>query len=164
MIPVTTRYPSVAVTTPTPRSIEIKRDFAAPPTLVFDAHTKPELVRQWLLGPDGWTMPVCDIDLRVGGEYRYVWRRATSGDEMGLSGRFTAIEAPHLTRGVELFDEDWTGGEAEAETRFDAIDTGTRMTLTITYASEEARDGAAASGMADGLEAGYARLDAVLEG
>jgi Activator of Hsp90 ATPase homolog 1-like protein len=70
------RYPdSFQVTTPTDCEIEITRDFHAPLQLVFEAFTKPELVRQWLLGPSDWSMPVCEIDLKVGGTYRYVWRK-----------------------------------------------------------------------------------------
>ena len=69
-------YPASFKLTPQgDREIVIERDFDAPRPLVFDAFTKPELVRQWLLGPDGWTMPVCEIDLRVGGRYGYVWRK-----------------------------------------------------------------------------------------
>jgi uncharacterized protein YndB with AHSA1/START domain len=66
------------------RELVISRTFNAPVEMVFDAHTKPELVRQWLLGPEGWTMPVCEIDLRPGGRYRYVWKKEKTGDEMGM--------------------------------------------------------------------------------
>ncbi|MGH9367901.1 MAG: SRPBCC domain-containing protein, partial [Thermoanaerobaculia bacterium] len=71
------------VTAPTEREIVMTRVFDAPRELVFDAHTKPELVKRWLLGPDGWSMPVCEIDLRVGGKYRYLWRCDRDGTEMG---------------------------------------------------------------------------------
>jgi len=68
------------------REIVMIRSFNAPSALVFDAFTKPELLRQWLLGPPGWTMPICEIDLRVGGKYRYVWRNVNNGNEMGVGG------------------------------------------------------------------------------
>ena len=91
-------YPeSFKVSTPTDREIEVERDFNAPRQLVFDAFTKPELVRRWLLGPDGWTMPVCEIDLRVGGAYRYVWRKESTGKEMGMGGVFREVVRPEKT-------------------------------------------------------------------
>jgi uncharacterized protein YndB with AHSA1/START domain len=73
---------SFKVSTPSDREIRVTRDFDAPRPLVFDAFTKPELVRRWLLGPPGWTMPLCEIDLRVGGVYRYVWRSEKDGSHL----------------------------------------------------------------------------------
>lgn len=88
-------YPeSFQMTMSSDREIEIARDFHAPRQLVFDAFTKPELVRRWLLGPDGWTMPVCEIDLRVGGSYRYVWRKEGVKD-MGM-GAASSGRSPRL--------------------------------------------------------------------
>lgn len=84
---------NLKVTTPTDREIAMTRVFAAPRRLVFDALTKPELVKQWLLGPPGWTMPVCEIDLRVGGAYRFVWR-GPNGTEMGQEASI-AKSCPH---------------------------------------------------------------------
>ena len=75
------------------REIVIERGFEAPRQLVFDAYTKPELIRKWLLGPEGWTMPVCKVDLRVGGKYRYVWRNQ-HGMEMGMGGEYREIVVP----------------------------------------------------------------------
>ena len=71
----------IEVTTPSEREIVTRRTFNAPRELVFRAHTEPELVKRWLLGPPGWTMPVCRIDLKVGGKYRYVWRSEENGSE-----------------------------------------------------------------------------------
>jgi uncharacterized protein YndB with AHSA1/START domain len=70
---------TLKITTPTEREIVMTRAFDAPRPLVFDAFTKPKLLQRWLLGPDGWSMPVCEIDLRVGGKYRYVWRKDRDG-------------------------------------------------------------------------------------
>src|SRR3990172_6633378 len=98
------------ITAATEREIVMTRVFAAPRQLVFDAHTKPELVKRWLLGPDGWSMPVCDIDLRVGGKYRYVWRRDRDGTEMGMGGVFREIVPPELIVATEKFDESWYPG------------------------------------------------------
>lgn len=149
------------VTTPSDREVVIKRDFDAPVGLVFDCHTKPDLVRRWLLGPPGWTMPVCDIDLKVGGRYRYVWR-GPAGEEMGMGGIYREIAPPGLIVVNEIFDEDWTGGETTVTTRFEEAGGVTRSTVTVLYSSKEARDAAKRSGMADGMEAGYQRLDELL--
>src|SRR5215203_6188793 len=102
---------TLEVTTPTEREIVMTRSFDAPRRLVFDAWTKPELVRQWLLGPPGWTMPVCEIDLRVGGKYRYVWR-GPDGTEMGMGGVHREVLPPEKIVCTQLFDQDWSGGEA----------------------------------------------------
>ncbi len=150
------------ITTPTEREIVMTRAFDAPRHLVFDAWTQPELVRQWMLGPDGWTMPVCEIDLRVGGKYRYVWRRESTASEMGLSGTFREVQAPERLVSTEIFDEDWTGGEALSTLVLTERDGKTTATNTVLYASGEARDGALKSGMADGVSVGYDRLDEVL--
>jgi len=150
------------ITLPSDREIRITRAFDAPRTLVWDAHTKPELVRRWLLGPPGWEMPVCKIDLRVGGEYRYEWEDKDRGKTMGMSGIFTEVVKPERLGTKEKFDDDWTGGETLANQVFTERGGRTTSVMTILYASKEARDGAAATGMTDGMEAGYARLDEVL--
>src|SRR6516162_148795 len=104
-------YPeSFKVSTPTDREIQVERAFNAPRELVFDAFTKPELVRQWLLGPDGWTMPVCEIDLRVGGAYRYVWRKESTATQMGMGGVFLEIVRSEKLVTTEQFDESWYPG------------------------------------------------------
>lgn len=151
----------VAVTTPSDREVMITRGFDAPRALVFEAHTRPELVRRWLLGPIGWSMPVCDIDLRVGGKYRYVWKN-DDGRTMGMGGTFREVAPPEKLVSNELFDDDWTGGETLVTTVFKETRGRTTVTTTVLYASKEARDGALRTGMADGLEAGYARLDELL--
>ena len=93
------------------REIVMTRVFNAPRHLVWDAFTRPELVKPWLLGPDGWSMPVCEIDLRVGGSYRYVWRH-TDGMEMGMGGIYREIQVPERVVATEKFDEAWYPGEA----------------------------------------------------
>lgn len=148
------------VTTPSDREICLVREFAAPRLLVWDCHTKPELVRKWLLGPPGWTMPVCEIDLRVGGKYRYEW--AKDGATMGMGGVFREVVAPERLASSELFDQDWTGGETLATQVFAEKDGRTTLTMVVRYSSKEARDGALATPMLDGMESGYARLDALL--
>lgn len=156
-------YPeSFQISTPSDCEILITRDFAAPRQLVFDAFTKPELVRQWLLGPPGWTMPVCEIDLRVGGLYRYLWRKEETGTEMGMGGVFREIAAPRLLVATEKFDQSWYAGEAIDTTIFLENGAITRIELTVLYESKEARDTAARSGMDQGMAAGYARLEELL--
>jgi uncharacterized protein YndB with AHSA1/START domain len=147
---------------PSDREIVITRRFDAPRQLVWDCHTKPELVRRWLLGPPGWEMPVCEIDLRVGGRYRYAWEDKSRGKTMGVGGVFTEVTAPFRFGAREKFDDDWTGGETQVAQVFMESAGITTLTLTILYASKQARDGAAATGMTDGMEHGYRRLDAVL--
>jgi uncharacterized protein YndB with AHSA1/START domain len=156
------RYPdSFMVSTPSDLEIQVTRDFHAPRQVVFDAFTQPELVRRWLLGPPGWTMPVCEIDLRVGGAYRYVWHK-TGVKDMGIAGTFREIVAPERLVATERFDESWYGGEALDTTVFVATGDLTRVTITIGYESPKARDTARRSGMEHGMAAGYDRLEELL--
>jgi uncharacterized protein YndB with AHSA1/START domain len=156
-------YPeSFGISTPSDLEVRVERDFDAPRALVFEAFTKPELVRRWLLGPDGWTMPVCDIDLRAGGAYRYVWRKESTGEEMGMGGVFREVVRPAKLVATERFDESWYPGEALDTTEFRESGGLTRVTLTVLYESKEARDTASRSGMEHGMVAGYNRLEQVL--
>ncbi len=150
------------ITTPTDRELLVTRTFNAARDLVFDCLTKPDLVRKWLLGPPGWTMPVCEIDLRVDGRFRYVWKKHT-GAEMGMGGVYREIDRPDRIVHNEAFDDDWTGGETLVTTRLHEHSGRTTMAMTVQYASKEARDGALSSGMADGMEHGYTLLDGLLE-
>lgn len=149
------------ITTPSDLEVVITRDFDAPRQLVWDAHTQPDLIRRWLLGPPGWTMPVCEVDLRVGGAYRYVWR-SEEGVEMGMGGTFREVAAPERIVNTQLFDQDWTGGETIGTMVLTEDGGRTHMVNTILYASKAARDGALSTGMTEGMEAGYASLDALL--
>lgn len=162
---------SLEVTTPSEREVLITRSFDAPKQLVFDAHTKPELLKRWLYGPEGWSLDECVIELRAGGRIRYVWRRkpGTKGDpdypdmiEMGLSGTFREVVVPDKTVHTEIFDEDWTGGETTVTTLFEEKNGKTTVRMTVLYKSKEARDMATSTPMAEGMEMGYARLDKIL--
>ena len=143
------------------REIRVTRSFAAPRELVFDCFTKPELVKRWMFGPPGWTFVVCDIDLRVGGAYRFVWR-GPDGVEMGMGGVHREVVRPERVVQTQLFDGGLMGQEAVGTLVLTEKD-GTTATLnTIRYASREDRDGALQSGMDQGMAAGYDRLEAML--
>ena len=130
------------------------RHFKASAQHVFDAHTKPELVRRWLLGPPGCSMTACEIDLRVGGKWRFGWTHPEHGSfEMG--GEFLEIDAPRKFRNSE------SNGEMTSMQVITFVEQGggTLMSQTNTFASTEAREAALATGMADGMEACFAALD-----
>src|SRR2546422_4750991 len=141
------------ITTAGDRELVMTRVFAAPRTLVFDAHTKPELVRRWLLGPPGWSMPVCEIDLRVGGRYRYVWRHDTNGAEMGMGGVYREIVAPERIVNTERFDAAWYPGEAVGTLVLVERGGSTTLTYTMHYESGAARDPVIKSKMGTALAA-----------
>lgn len=149
------------LTYPSQRELTLTRTFDAPRRLVFDAYTKPEMVKQWLFGPDEWPMVHCEIDLRVGSKLRYVWRHKDKGD-MGLSGVFREVEIPELLANTELFDEDWIGGETLLTTTFEDHGGRTTVTATVRYSSAEARDGSLKTGMIEGWSQGHDRLDQFL--
>ena len=155
--------PALQVITRGDREIIMTRAFNAPAHLVFDALTKPELVQRWLLGPDGWTMPVCEIDLKVGGAYRYVWQRTSDGKQMGSRGVFREIVVPHRLVFTELFDEAWYHGECLITSTLSEQAGKTTLTSTMQYASQETRDTVLKSGMESGVSVSYDRLAAIVE-
>lgn len=144
------------------REIVITRVFEAPRRLVFEAYTRPELVKRWLLGPDGWSLPVCEIDLRVGGNYRYVWKNDADGREMGMGGVYREVFPPERIVAAETFDDAWYPGEAVVSIVL--VENGGRTTLTqtILYDSRETRDAVLKSPMQYGLTQSYDRLAKVL--
>jgi uncharacterized protein YndB with AHSA1/START domain len=141
--------------------IVITRRLAAPPPLVFRAHTEPALIRRWMLGPDGWTMPHCHSDPRPGGTFRFDWSNG-QGHSFHATGEYLDLTPFSRIVHVErMFLPDPTP-DSHVETRFDPDGTGTRLTMTMTLPNAEARAAVLASGMEDGLEDSYARLDAIL--
>ncbi|MGD0631190.1 MAG: SRPBCC family protein, partial [Terracidiphilus sp.] len=148
------------MSTPSDREIQVTRVFDAPRALVFEAFTKPELVKRWLLGPPGWSMPVCEIDLKVGGAYRYVWQNDSDGREMGLEGVFREIVSPKLLVATE--NPSWHSSEALDTTTFVEEGDATRMTITVLYQSTEVRDAALKSGMDRGMAMSYDRLEELM--
>lgn len=149
------------LTTSGDREIVVTRSFNAPRSLVWDCHTKPELIKRWLTGPPGWSMSVCEMDLRVGGAYRWVWR-GPDGVEMGMGGVHKEVVPPERLVCTQLFDEDWTGGEAIGTMVFTEADGKTTLRYNLHYSSPEARDAVLKTPMDQGMAAGYERLDALL--
>ena len=156
-----TKTGTLIVTTPTDREIVMTRVFDAPRKLVWEVHTKPELVQRWLLGPDGWSMPVCEMDLRVGGKYRWVWRRDKDGTEMASGGVFQEIVAPERLVSTEQFEQPWYPGEGLNTLVLTEKDGKTTLTQTMRYESREIRDQVLKSGMESGVETSYDRLDEI---
>ena len=150
------------VTKPTDREIVMTRVFDAPRELVFDAFTKPEIVKRWLLAPEGWSLAVCDIDLRVGGAFRYVWRNGADGQEFVVSGVYTEITRPARVVHTEQVDDPECPGESLETWTFDERDGVTTFTMTLVYDSIEACNRALESGMGQGNAACYDRLAALL--
>ena len=139
--------------------IAISRAFDAPRQLVFEAHTKPEHVTQWLLGPEGWTMPVCEIDLRPGGSWRFAWQHS-DGSKLEMTGVYREIVPPERIVNTERWGPEWP--ETVNTTLFTEEDGRTTITQVIRYASKQARDAALATGMMSGIERSYELLDALL--
>jgi len=149
------------VTTPSEREIAMTRVFDAPRSLVFDAWTKPELLRRWLGVRGGWTFAVCEVDLKVGGSYRFVWR-GPDGSEMAMGGVYREIVRPERLVATEKFDEHWYEGEALDTTTFVEHGDKTTATTTVLYASREVRDAVLKSPMDRGVSESYEKLDEVL--
>jgi uncharacterized protein YndB with AHSA1/START domain len=153
------------VTLPSDREVRVTRQFNAPRQLVYDAHTKPELVTKWMLGPPGWSMPVCEMDVREGGNYRWRWKSQEDGKEFGFFGTFNEVKAPAKLTHDEYYDPGDIGGAMPtndpALVTLELNEAGgvTTLVCTIKFSSKEARDGAVSTGMTDGMEMGYARLD-----
>lgn len=145
--------------TPTDREVVITRVVNAPRRLVFEAWTSPKHVPKWLLGPEGWTMPVCEIDLRPGGTWHFVWRKA-DGAEMAMTGTYREVSPPDRLVSTESWGPEWP--ETVNTLRFVEADGQTTITMTITYPSKEARDMALQTGMKEGMDMGFVRLEKVL--
>ena len=149
------------ITTPSDREIAMTRVFDAPRSLVFDAFTKPELLKRWLGVRGGWTFALCEVDLKVGGLYRYVWRGPT-GKEMGMGGVFREIVRPERIVCTEKFDDPWYEGEAVDTMTFVERDGKTTATTMVLASSKAVRDSVLKSPMDKGVAESYDKLDEVL--
>ena len=150
---------TLQVTTPSEREIAMTRVFDAPRSLVFEAWTNPEHVPHWMLGPAGWTMPVCEIDLRPGGAWHFVWRKA-DGAEMAMTGVYREVTPPERLVSTEKWGPEWP--ETVNTLTLTEQDGKTTLTNTILYPSKDARDAALKTGMKDGATESFERLDAYL--
>jgi uncharacterized protein YndB with AHSA1/START domain len=148
------------ITTPTDREIVVVRDFDAPRDLVWECWIRPELLRRWF-GPPEWELVHCEFEPRVGGKWRFV-TRGPDGMEMASGGTIREFVRPERMVTTEKYDIDWTGGETLISNVFTEKDGRTTSTMTVLYASKEARDGARATPMAEGMELGFKRLDELL--
>jgi uncharacterized protein YndB with AHSA1/START domain len=152
---------SLKVTASGDREIVMTRSFDAPRRLVFEAITQPDLIVRWLTGPPGWTMNVCEIDLRVGGRYRYGWKHV-DGSTMAMGGAYREIVVPERVVATERFDDAWYPGEALGTMALAEQGGRTILTQTIRYESRAARDGVLKSPMESGVAASYDRLAELL--
>jgi uncharacterized protein YndB with AHSA1/START domain len=143
-------------TTPTDRELVATRVFDAPRKKLWDAHTNPRHVSQWMLGPDGHTMPVSDMDLRPGGKWHYQWREP-NGSTMDMDGEYQEVKAPERLVATERWGKDWP--ETINDTVLTEKDGRTTVTVKVLYPSREAREKARQTGMEEGWSQSYDRLD-----
>ncbi len=151
---------SFEVTRPDDTAIAVRRLFGAPPGRVWRAMTEPEHVRRWLGGPE-FPLTTCEMDVRVGGTYRWVFTSADGSATMGVSGTYDEVARPHRLVAVEAFDE-FPGPSVNTLLLEPVGDDRTAMELTVRYPDRATRDAWVASGMTTGLASGYDRLDGVL--
>ena len=155
------------VTLPSDREVKVTRSFKAARSLVYRAYTEAALVQRWLLGPPGWSMPVCEMDVRVGGRYRWRWRSEKDGTEFGFTGTFREVTPPSRLVHGETYDPGTVGdahpqNESIVTVMFNENSGITTVTTLIDFGSKEARDAAVATGMTDGMEQSYQLLDGLL--
>ena len=157
------------VTLPSDTEVRVSRSFNAPRALVWQAHTVPDLARRWL-GYPGWSMPACEMDVRPGGTYRWRWRSDEKGEEFGFFGTFDEVaELAKLS-----YDQYYDPGDFALSNGAMPTDNPTRISSTyieengvttlvtvMDFGSKEARDAAVSTGMTDGMETSYERLDAL---
>lgn len=159
MKPAVLKYPSGTM-------IEVVRTFNAPVASVWKPFTHANLVRQWMLGPPGWSMPVCEIDFRIDGTYKDVFRNDTIGTQIAIVGTFREIELHQIIVQDEKHvignSGDGFTNETVVSLTFEKVNEGTRVTTLIEYASKEQRNEALATGMEVAMEMGYCRIDELL--
>ena len=158
------QLPNFEVTTPNDRDIVITRSFNAKRDRVFSAFTEPSDIRRWLLGPDGWSMPICEVDLRPGGKFHYRWRNDENGVEFGLIGTYREVEIPVRIVYREDSDEAGNEGDATVTTTFAEQNGLTTVTMTSHFDSRELRDKALESGMVVGTSLCFDRLENIILG
>lgn len=150
----------LALTTEGEREIIVKRRFDAPPEDVYRAHMEPSLLQQWLLGPDGWTMPVCIHEGKPGGKIRYEWTNG-KGNGFFLTGEILELDPPHRIVHVERMHLPEVTPDNHVVTTFEPDGEGTLMTMRMTLPDGATRKAMLSTGMEHGMEASYARFERV---
>ena len=153
---------TLKITTPNDREIAMTRVFDAPRRLVFQAFTTPELVKQWLGVFGGWSLVTCDMDVRVGGKYRWEWSKP-GAKVMGVSGVYREVVRPERLVATEQFDDPWYEGEGMTTVTFVEENGQTTVTQTVGYVSRDVRDSVLRSPMETGITASYDKLAEVLK-
>ena len=143
------------------KHVVVTRRFAAPPEAVYRAHTEPRLIQKWMLGPDGWTMPVCVCEARPGGKIRYEWADGKGGG-FYLTGEFVELVPFSRIVHVERMHLPDPSPDNHVETRFEPDGSGTLMTMQMTLPDAQTRAAMLASGMEHGMEASYVRLETMV--
>ena len=151
----------MTLTTEGDRYIIVTRRFAAPPEAVYRAHTEPQLIQKWLLGPEGWTMPVCISEPRPNGKIRYEWTNGKGG-AFHLTGEYLELQPYSRIVHVERMHLPDATPDNHVETRFDPDGSGTLMTVRMTLPDAETRKAMLTSGMEHGMKASYLRLESIL--
>jgi uncharacterized protein YndB with AHSA1/START domain len=151
------------VSLPSDSAVKVTRQFNAPRELVYKAYTTPSLMERWLLGPPGWTMSVYEMDVRVGGAFRWRWRSIEDGKEFGFHGEFREVSAPGKLVHTEYYDPGDVGGDmgegALITVELTEKNGVTTVSTLMDFGTKEARDAAMSTGMTDGMEMSYQRLD-----
>ena len=151
----------LTVVTEGDKHVVVTRRFAAPPEAVYRAHTEPKLIQKWLLGPDGWTMPVCVCEARPGGKIRYEWADGKGGG-FYLTGEFVELVPFSRIVHVERMHLPDPCPDNHVVTRFEQDGSGTLMTMQMTLPDAQTRAAMLASGMELGMEASYVRLETMI--
>jgi uncharacterized protein YndB with AHSA1/START domain len=141
--------------------VVVTRRFAAPPEAVYRAHLEPALIQKWMLGPEGWKMPVCINEGRAGGKFRYEWSNG-QGRAFYIDGELLALEPFSRIVHVERMYLPEPTPENHIETRFEPDGTGTLMTMRMTLPDPQTRAAMLATGMEHGMEASYVRLEGMI--
>lgn len=144
------------------REIVMSREFDAPRRLIYDAYTKPELLTRWLGVRAGWVMDICEIDLRVGGRYRWGWRKEKNGAELRTGGIYREIVTNERIVCTEAFEDQWYSGESLVTNTFDEVDGVSTLTSVMLFDTMEIRDGVLKSGMDRGVAESYDVLAGIL--
>jgi len=152
---------SLQITTPSDEEIRITRSFDAPRMMVWDAYTRPELVKRWLGALPGWSWAECEMDVREGGKYRWAWR-GPEGAELGVGGVYREVVPGERLVSTERWDQPWYEGDAVGTVVFSESQGRTTLVTTLRYASKEVRDSVLQSPATSGMEAGFIALDELL--